>query len=158
MKKILLLTTCLLSGLVAADAPGGPKIEEGLAGGKYFQFSHPVTNTMNPDTGRSFLEEPTREFCNTLYKGASNLEQPVPSALLEALATDSTAAYSVSSILGDSTEQECAALFNSLNVLAEDIRKTHGAQIAILAKALRNLARKSSGLYLHNTTDGKSRR
>ena len=144
---------------MAADAPGGPKIEEGLAGGKYFQFSHPVTNEIEAHTGFPMAEGSARNVSKKLYEGATALEKIIPDALLDLLAHYSTDAYVVSAILGNDTDKECEALSNGLAALLESIRKTHGKEIEALVKAMRDLARKSSGIYLDNpTTDGKSRK
>ena len=159
MKKLLLLTTCLLGTLIAA-APGGPAapVEAEQAGGRYFPMTHPVTNEIQTHTGIPMIEGSARNISKTLYTSATDLEKPVKDGLLDLLAPYSTDAYVVSRALGNDTDKDCEALFNRLTALAEAIKKTNGAEIASITNAMRILARKSSGLYLGTTTDGKSRK
>ena len=157
MKKLLLLTTCLLGTLIAA-APGGPAapVEAEQAGGRYFPMTHTVTNEIQTHTGLPMIEGSARNISNALYTGATDLEKSVKDGLLDLLAPYSTDAYV--GALGNDTDKDCEALFNRLTALAEAIKKTHGAEIASITNAMRILARKSSGLYLGTTTDGKSRK
>lgn len=147
MKKILILTTCLLGGLVAATAPGGPKLDEvaEVQGGKYFQYTHPID-----DAGHAI-----KSLKDGLYIGATDLEDPVKTNSLDLVARHSTYAYEASEMLGNDTDRACEDLFNRLTVLKESINKTHGEEIAAIAKAMRILARELGGF---KTTDGKSGR